>query len=69
MFYTPGGLYDAHYNTNISVENTGIVIYHVDARMRFKCWFLDYYMQNNNDGTNNFLVQILEADKNNSIPQ
>lgn len=68
MFYTPGGLYDAHYNTNISVENTGIVIYHVDARMNSNVGFWDYYMQNNNDGTNNFLVQILEADKNNSIP-
>src|SRR5690606_6815867 len=41
MFYTPGGLYNAHYNTTLSVEDAAVVIYRVDARLNEEFGFWD----------------------------
>lgn len=68
MFYTPNGLYNAHVNLPHVLDNAGIVIYHVDARLNSSLDYWGQYFRNNNDSTSNFLVEILEADFNNSIP-
>ena len=67
MYYTPNGLYNGHMGTTASITEPGIVIYHVDARLASNASEWDYFL-NNSDGTSNFLVSILEADNNNSIP-
>ncbi len=68
VFYTPGGLYNAHYNTTLSVEDAGIVVYHVDARLNNSFSFWGNYFRVDNDGTSNLFINLLEADGNNSIP-
>jgi hypothetical protein len=67
MYYTPDGIYDGHLDTPFSVSEPGIVIYHIDARLASNADEWDLFM-NNNTGTGNFLAEILEVDKNNSIP-
>ena len=68
MFYTPNGLYTGHLGTPYVLNNAGIVIYHVDARMNSNNTYWGEYFLRNNSGTSNFIVQLLEADFNNSIP-
>ena len=34
MFYTPKGLYTGHLGTSYVLDNAGVVIYHIDARMK-----------------------------------
>lgn len=68
MFYTPKGLYTGHMETTSILKNAGIVIYHVDARLNSGNQFWDEYFVNNNDTTSKFIVEILEADFNNSLP-
>lgn len=68
MFYTPEGLYEGHLGTSLGLEEPGIVVYHVDARNYSHMTFWGYYFNYNNDGTSDFFVDLLEADKNNSIP-
>src|SRR5690606_6554563 len=68
MFYTPKGLYNGHMNYNYVLNNAAIVIYRVDARMNSRVTFWGDYFARDNDGTSNFFVEILEVDKNNSIP-
>ena len=67
MYYTPDGIYEGHLATSFSVDSPGIVIYHIDARLANYSDGWDLFM-NNNEGTSNYLVEILEADKNNSLP-
>lgn len=67
IYYTPNGLYRGHMGTKASISEAGVAIYHVDARLSPKADEWEFFL-NNNDGTSNFLVSILEADKNNSIP-
>jgi len=68
MFYTPNGLYQAHRNLQYIPTNAGIVIYHIDARLNNQATFWGEYFRNDNEGSSNFINQILEADKNNSMP-
>lgn len=68
MFYTPNGLYSAHSGLEYIPSNAGIVVYHIDARLTSNPVFWGEYFRNNNEGTSSFINQILEADKNNSIP-
>jgi M6 family metalloprotease-like protein/uncharacterized repeat protein (TIGR02543 family) len=68
MFYTPEGLYSGHLESNYVPDQAGIIVYHVDARMIVHPSFWDSYFMYNNDGTSDFIAEILEADKNNSIP-
>jgi M6 family metalloprotease-like protein/uncharacterized repeat protein (TIGR02543 family) len=68
MFYTPNGLYQAHRNLQYIPTNAGIVIYHIDARLNNQATFWGEYFLNDNEGSSNFINQILEADKNNSMP-
>lgn len=68
MFYTPNGLYTGHVGQPHVLNNAGIVIYHVDARLKNTTTFWGEYFLRNNNGTSNFFVQLLEADFNNSIP-
>lgn len=68
MFYTPNGLYSAHSGLEYIPSNAGIVIYHIDARLTSNPVFWGEYFINDNEGSSNFINQILEADKNNSIP-
>lgn len=68
MFYTPNGLYQAHRNLQYIPSNAGIVIYHIDARLNNQATFWGEYFINDNEGSSNFINQILEADKNNSMP-
>ncbi|MFA7417366.1 MAG: InlB B-repeat-containing protein [Acholeplasma sp.] len=66
MFYTPNGLYNGH--LDYVPTNAGVVVYHVDARPTSNPDYWGYYFINDNEGTSTFIVQVLEADKNNSIP-
>ena len=68
MFYTPNGLYNGHVGLPHVLDNAGIMIYHVDARMKSSTSFWGEYFLRNNNSTSNFFVQLLEADFNNSIP-
>ena len=68
IFYTPEGLYSGHLSNDYVPDQAGIIVYHVDARMLDKTSFWDSYFMYNNEGTSDFIAEILEADKNNSIP-
>ena len=68
MYYTPEGLYDAHLDASYVLDQAGLVIYHVDARLYERSDFWENYFLYNNDGDSDFFLEILEADKNNSIP-
>lgn len=68
MFYTPKGLYEGHLGTPSVLKNAGIVIYHIDARLNSTSQFWDEYFLYNNEGASGFIVEILEADFNNSLP-
>lgn len=68
MFYTPNGLYSAHSGLEYVPSNAGIVVYHIDARLTSNPVFWGEYFINDNEGSSSFINQILEADKNNSIP-
>jgi M6 family metalloprotease-like protein/uncharacterized repeat protein (TIGR02543 family) len=68
MFYTPEGLYSGHLANDYIPNQAGIVVYHIDARIFETTTFWDNYFMYNNDGTSDFIVEILEADKNDSIP-
>ncbi len=68
MFYTPEGLYEGHLNNSGILNNSGVIIYHVDARLNKTTHFWGEYFINDNEGNNNFLVSILEADFNDSLP-
>src|SRR5690554_4741244 len=68
MFYTPNGLYNGHLDLDYVPTNAGVVVYHVDARPTPYPDYWGYYFINDNEGTSTFIVQVLEADKNNSIP-
>jgi M6 family metalloprotease-like protein/uncharacterized repeat protein (TIGR02543 family) len=68
MFYTPEGLYSGHLANDYIPNQAGIVVYHIDARVLETTTFWDNYFMYNNDGTSDFIVEILEADKNDSIP-
>src|SRR5690606_8185537 len=68
MFYTPKGLYQGHLGLNTVPTLPGVVIYHVDGRTRNNATFWGDYFINDNEGSSNFINQILEADKNQSIP-
>lgn len=68
MFYTPNGLYNGHLNTPYVPDNAGVVIYHVDARMNTNNTYWGEYFRNNNSSTSNFIVELLEADFNASLP-
>ncbi len=68
MFYTPEGLYGAHLSAHYVPDDAGLVIYHVDARLYPGAGFWDGYFMYNNDGDSDFFIDILEVDKNNSMP-
>lgn len=68
MFYTPQGLYNAHLNSNYLPNDPGIAIFHVDARLYPNAQFWSNYFMYDNDGASDFFIQLLEADKNNSLP-
>ncbi|HKM02796.1 MAG TPA: hypothetical protein VJZ31_02580, partial [Bacilli bacterium] len=67
IYYTPNGLYSGHMGTDASISEAGIAIYHVDARLANDANEWEFFL-NDNEGTATFLVSLLEADKNNSIP-
>ena len=67
IYYTPNGLYSGHMGTDASISEAGIAIYHVDARLANDANEWEFFL-NDNEGTSTFLVSLLEADKNNSIP-
>jgi len=68
MFYTPEGLYSGHIVNDYIPKQAGIVVYHIDARVLETTTFWGNYFMYNNDGTSDFIAEILEADKNDSIP-
>ncbi len=68
MFYTPEGLYEGHLNSSTGIEDAGIVIYHVNAVQPPNTYFWGNYFGYNNDGTSDFLIEILEADLDHSFP-
>lgn len=70
IFYTPNGLYSGHMNSEISLKKAGVIIYHVDARLNTNLeYWGEYFKQSNYEPSNNkYLVEILEADFNDSIP-
>lgn len=68
MFYTPEGLYDAHVAAPYVPDGAGFIIYHVDARLYQGAGFWEGYFMYNNDGASDFFVDILEVDKNHSLP-
>ena len=68
MFYTPNGLYNGHLNGDYVLDNAGIVIYHIDARMNTNNSYWREYFKNDNSSNSNFIVELLEADFNNSLP-
>ncbi len=68
ILYTPEGLYNGHINTSLGLEDAGVVIYHIDARQLSELSYWGNYFSYNNEGSSDFLVDILEADLNNSIP-
>ena len=68
MFYTPNGLYEGHMGTNESIDEPGVVIYHANATLASyqEYWGVSYAY--NNDGDSDLFLEILEADKNDSLP-
>ena len=68
MYYTPGGLYDGHMATDFILEEPGLVVFHVDARLYEPTGLFESYFMYNNDGASDFFIEVLEADKNNSLP-
>ena len=68
MFYTPKGLYEEHLSYPVSVDQAGVVIYHVDARIYSRPSFWGTYFTYNNEGDSDFFVEILEADKIDDFP-
>lgn len=66
-YYRPEGLYRGHIKGDIAVSKPGIVIYKLDATLSSSASFWDFF-KNDNNGRSNFLVDILEADKNDSLP-
>ena len=68
MFYTPTGLYLAHQNSSFLPNGAGIAVFHVDARLYEGAQFWSNYFLYDNDGASDFFIQLLEADKNNSLP-
>ncbi len=68
MFYTPKGLYEGHLNYPVSVDQAGVVVYHVDARVHSRPSFWGAYFTYNNEGDSNFFVEILEADLEEDFP-
>ncbi|MDX9697624.1 MAG: hypothetical protein RBT49_17665, partial [Bacteroidales bacterium] len=68
IFYTPDGLYEAHQGFDYMLDESAIIVYHVDARMLSNTGFWERYFVNDNDGESSFIMQVLEVDYNNSIP-
>ena len=68
IFYTPEGLYEAHQGYDYVLNESAVIVYHVDARMLSNTGFWQGYFAKDNDGTSDFIMQILEADYNDSIP-
>jgi M6 family metalloprotease-like protein/uncharacterized repeat protein (TIGR02543 family) len=68
MFYTPEGLYEAHQGLEYVLNQAAVIVYHVDARFFSNTTFWDGYFMYNNDGPSDFTSEILEVDKNNSLP-
>lgn len=66
-YYQPVGLYNGHMGYDVSVNKQGIVIYHYDATLHNDPDVFDFFAKTN-DATSKFFAEILEADKNNSIP-
>lgn len=68
MFYTPEGLYEAHQGLDYVLDQAAVIVYHVDARIFSNATFWEGYFLYNNDGPSDFISEILEVDKNNSLP-
>lgn len=70
IYYTPNGLYDGHLgiDSKNNLNSSGVVIYHIDARLHSSANSWDFFRNDNQAGTSNFIIEILEADKNNSLP-
>lgn len=68
MYYTPDGLYQGHRVSNpIYRSQPGVVVYKINAALSSKPNVWQFFMYNN-QGTSNFIVEILENDFNDSIP-
>jgi len=67
MYYTPEELYSAHLSTGNIPTTSGIVIYHIDARLSAYPSTWNYYVYDNQSSTSKYLIRILEADTNSSI--
>ncbi|MDR2822579.1 MAG: Ig-like domain-containing protein [Acholeplasmatales bacterium] len=65
-FYTPTRLNLAHKNLSILPSNPALVVYHVDANLNTFHQYLGLFKNDNSDSDNK-LIKIVEADKNNSI--
>ncbi|MDR2867540.1 MAG: InlB B-repeat-containing protein [Acholeplasmatales bacterium] len=69
MYYEAGeGLYAAHSNQGILPTVDGVVIYHVNSNVYSSgnSWWMNFLYDNESASSNN-LIEILEADHNNSI--
>jgi hypothetical protein len=67
MYYTPTGRYAPYLDTGLLPYESGIVIYHIDARMKIDFYeFYDAYFFHNSYSDDNF-IEILETDFNGTI--
>jgi M6 family metalloprotease-like protein/uncharacterized repeat protein (TIGR02543 family) len=67
IYYTPTDLYAAYTNSGYIPKQTGVIIYHIDARISPTSTSWDFFKQNNNNAPGNQLIRILEADKDGSF--
>jgi M6 family metalloprotease-like protein len=67
FFYTPEGLYEEHIGLSYVLDHSGIIVYHVDARLSTNPTFFSDYFMYNNDGTSDFFAELLEVDGNDSL--
>ncbi len=68
MFYTPEGLYDAYQGYDYVLDEAAVIVYHADARIFSNATFWEGYFMYNNDGPSDFILEVLEVDKNESLP-
>jgi M6 family metalloprotease-like protein/uncharacterized repeat protein (TIGR02543 family) len=68
MYYTPEGLYEGHMGSEISVDEAGVVIYHVEASVTESYYYWGTAYNYNNEGDDDLFEEILEADFNDSLP-
>jgi len=68
MYYTPEGLYEGHLDSDLGIDEAGVLVYHVEASVIEGYYYWGTAFNYNNEGDDDLFVEILEADFNDSLP-